>query len=155
VFVGYSATQMFVDRKPKPSRQLPGAPGMAGAGGAIGALSALVGAGGGFVSVPFMVWCNVPIHAAVATSAALGLPIALAGTAGHLLAASSVQGAPAAAFGHIYLPALVLIACASVLFAPLGAWAAHKLDTRQLKRIFAVMLYLLAAYMAWRAVALM
>lgn len=155
VFVGYSATQMFIDRKPKPTRQLPAAPGMAGAGGVIGALSALVGAGGGFVSVPFMVWCNVPIHGAVATSAALGLPIALAGTAGHLLAAPSVQGAPAAAVGHIYLPALVLIACASVLFAPLGAWAAHKLDTRQLKRIFAVMLYLLAAYMAWRAVGLM
>lgn len=154
VFVGYSATQMFVDRKPKPTRQLPGTPGMLGAGGAIGVLSALVGAGGGFISVPFMVWCNVAIHAAVATSAALGFPIALAGTAGHLIAALGVSDAPPGAIGHIYVPALVLIACASVLMAPVGARAAHRLNTRHLKRAFAVMLYGLAAYMAWRAATL-
>jgi uncharacterized membrane protein YfcA len=154
VFVGYSATQMFVDRKPKPARQLPGTAGLMGAGGAIGGLSALVGAGGGFISVPFMVWCNVAMHHAVATSAALGFPIALAGTVGHLLAAPGVSDAPAGAVGHIYLPALVLIASASVVLAPWGARVAHQLNVAQLKRAFAVLLYGLAGYMAWRSLTL-
>ncbi len=73
-FVGFSAVQMLKDKKPKPSRTMPGTAGQVVAGGAIGTLSGLVGAGGGFISVPFMVWCNVAIHNAVATSAALGFP---------------------------------------------------------------------------------
>ena len=82
VFVAFSATQMFLNRKPKPTRQLPKPLGMLGVGGLIGAVSAMVGAGGAFISVPFMTWSNVTIHNAVATSAALGFPIALAGTLG-------------------------------------------------------------------------
>jgi uncharacterized membrane protein YfcA len=78
VFVSFSATQMLLDKKPAPTRQVPGTAGQWAAGGVIGLLSGLVGAGGGFVSVPFMTWCNVVIHQAVATSAALGFPIALA-----------------------------------------------------------------------------
>jgi uncharacterized membrane protein YfcA len=72
LFVGFSATQMFLDRKPKPARTLPGGWGMFGVGSVIGVLSSLVGAGGAFISVPFMTWCNVKIHNAVGTSAALG-----------------------------------------------------------------------------------
>jgi uncharacterized membrane protein YfcA len=153
VFVTYSAVQMFIDKKPKPSRQLPRDAGMFGAGTAIGTLSALVGAGGGFISVPFMTWCNVPIHTAVATSSALGFPIALAGTIGYVYAGWNLQGVPAGSFGYLYLPALVLIASVSVLFAPLGAKAAHSLDVRQLKRVFAVLLFVLAAYMASKGLA--
>ena len=115
VFVSYSALQMFIDQKPKPARQLPQGAGMIGAGTVIGTLSALVGAGGGFISVPFMAWCNVAIHAAVATSAALGFPIALAGTIGYIYAGWNLQGVPVGSFGYLYLPALVLIAVTSVL----------------------------------------
>lgn len=150
VFVTYSAVQMFIDKKPKPSRQLPQGAGMFGSGTVIGTLSSLVGAGGGFISVPFMAWCNVPIHTAVATSAALGFPIALAGTIGYLYAGWNLQGVPDGSFGYLYLPALALIAATSVLFAPFGARAAHKLDVRQLKRAFACLLFVLAAYMASR-----
>ncbi|MDO8720175.1 MAG: sulfite exporter TauE/SafE family protein [Polaromonas sp.] len=153
VFVSYSALQMFIDKKPKPSRQLPQGAGMIGAGTVIGTLSALVGAGGGFISVPFMAWCNVAIHTAVATSAALGFPIALAGTIGYIYAGWNLQGVPVGSFGYLYLPALVLIAVTSVLFAPLGAKAAHKLDVKQLKRVFACLLFLLAAYMASKGLA--
>jgi uncharacterized membrane protein YfcA len=79
-FVGFSATQMLLDRKPQPGRQMPGALGAGAAGAGIGLVAGLVGAGGAFMSVPFMVWCNVAIHNAVATSAALGFPIALSMT---------------------------------------------------------------------------
>lgn len=151
VFVGFSATQMLRGKKPHAQRQLPGAPGMFGAGGGIGALSALVGAGGGFLSVPFMTRCNVPIHHAVATSAALGFPIALAGTIGYVVAGWSLQQMPAGTLGFIYLPALVVISLASVTTAPFGARAAHRLNVQQLRRAFAGLLYALAAYMLYKA----
>jgi uncharacterized membrane protein YfcA len=151
LFVGFSATQMLIDRKPKPSRQLPGTAGMLGAGGVIGLLAALVGAGGAFVSVPFMTWCNVKIHNAVATSAALGFPIAVAGTVGYMVAGWSLRDMPPGTIGYLYLPALVTISIASVLTAPLGARTAHRMDMRQLKRVFAVLLFGLAAYMVYKA----
>jgi len=151
-FVSFSATQMFLDKKPKPTRQLPRSGGMLGAGGVIGTLAALVGAGGGFISVPFMTWCNVSIHHAVATSAALGFPIALAGTVGYIVAGWSLHDMPPGALGFIYLPALLVISLASVTTAPLGARSAHRLDVKQLKRVFAGLLYALAAYMLYKAV---
>ena len=55
------------------------------------------------------------------------------------------------AFGVLYLPALAVIATGSVAVAPWGARAAHALNVRQLKRVFALLLYGLAAYMLWRA----
>lgn len=152
LFIVISAMRMFSKREPEPTRQLPGTAGMLGAGASIGLLAALVGAGGAFVSVPFMTWCNVKIHQAVATSAALGLPIALAGTAGYIWAGWSLAGMPAGTIGFIYVPALVAIAAASVLTAPLGARTAHRLDMRQLRRAFAGLLYALGAYMVYKAV---
>ncbi|MDN4587752.1 hypothetical protein DBA29_04465 [Xenophilus aerolatus] len=150
LFVSFSATQMFLDKKPKPTRQMPGTAGQLGAGGVIGFVSGLVGAGGGFISVPFMTCCNVAIHNAVATSAALGFPIAVANVAGYIAGGFSLQGLPPGAFGYIWLPALVVIAACSVLLAPLGARAAHALPVGKLKRVFASVLYLLAAYMLWK-----
>ena len=152
-FVSFSATQMLLDKKPKPTRTLPGTPGLLGAGGVIGFLSGLVGAGGGFVSVPFMTWCNVVIHNAVATSAALGFPIALANAVGYVFAGQGVQDLPPASVGYIYLPALVVIASVSVLMAPLGVKAAHALPVKSLKRVFASILYVLAAYMLYKGLA--
>jgi uncharacterized protein len=149
-FVGYSALQMLLDRKPAPARQMPGPMGQNGVGTGIGLMSGLVGAGGGFVSVPFMTWCNVPMHQAVATSAALGFPIALANTVGYLLGGWGMQPALPGAMGYLYLPALMIVAIGSVSMAPLGARVAHKLNVKQLKRVFAYLLFGLAAYMLYR-----
>ncbi len=150
LFVGFSATQMFLDKKPAPSRQMPGFGGQLAAGGVIGFLSGLVGAGGGFISVPFMAWCNIAIHNAVATSAALGFPIAVANVAGYVVSGLKVENLPSGAFGYIWVPALVVIAVCSVFTAPLGAKAAHNLPVKKLKRTFASILYLLAAYMFYK-----
>jgi uncharacterized membrane protein YfcA len=141
---------MLLDKKPKPSRQLPGAAGQAGVGSGIGFFSGLVGAGGGFISVPYMSWCNVPMHQAVATSAALGFPIALANTLGYVVGGWQTNLPLAGSFGFLYLPALAVIAVCSVATAPLGARTAHKLNVRQLKRAFAMLLFALAGYMLWR-----
>ncbi len=150
IFVAFSATQMFIDRKPKPSRTLPGRVGTFSMGWVIGMLSALVGAGGAFVSVPFMTWCNVKIHDAVGTSSALGFPIALAGTLGYIWAGQNMPAMPPGSFGYLYLPGLVIISLASVCTAPLGARTAHRMDIRPLKKVFASILYVLAAYFLFR-----
>ena len=149
-FIGFSATQMLLDKKPKPGREMPDTTGQLGVGGAIGLVSGLVGAGGGFISVPFMVACNVPIINAVATSAALGFPIALANATGYAISGYSLQGLPSWSLGYIWLPALAVIATCSVTTAPLGARMAHRLPVATLKRVFAVLLYCLAGYMLWK-----
>jgi uncharacterized protein len=149
VFLVTSATQMLLERKPAATRGLPGAVGTLSVGVVIGAISSLVGAGGAFISVPFMTWCNVKIHNAVATSAALGFPIALAGTIGYWWAGRDLPHMPWTA-GYLYLPALLVISAASMALAPLGARTAHRLDVRPLRRMFAVVLYALAGYMLWK-----
>ncbi len=151
LFVGFSATQMLIGRKPKPQRELPPPAGMFGMGGAIGLASSIVGAGGGFISIPFMVRCNVTIHKAVATSAALGFPIAAAGAVGYVIAGWAEPRLPAGSLGFIYMPALLAIVAGSVLTAPLGARVAHATDTRRLSRIFACLLYALAGYMLYKS----
>ena len=150
VFVIFSATQMLLGKKPAPSRTMPGTGGQLAAGGAIGFMSGLVGAGGAFISVPFMTWCNVAAHQAVATSAALGFPIAFANVAGYIVSGWNVQDLPPGAFGYLYLPALLVIAIASVSMAPLGVRAAHALPVEQLRRVFAGLLYLLSGYMLYQ-----
>ena len=153
VFVAAAATNILIDRKPKPTRELPGTFGLTMVGGGIGLISSMVGAGGAFLTVPFMTACNVPMRNCVATSAALGLPIAVAGTIGFVLAGIGQSGMPPYTMGYVYLPALLVIVAASVISAPFGARAAHRWPVRSLKRAFAFMLYALAAYMlsrAWR-----
>lgn len=150
VFISFSATQMLLNRKPKGTRTLPGTAGQIGAGTGIGFLSGLVGAGGAFVSVPFMTWCNVAIHNAVATSAALGFPIAVSNALGFVISGQGIEGRPPGSLGYVFLPALLVIAVASVLMAPVGVKAAHALPVHSLKRVFSSLLYALAAYMLYK-----
>ncbi len=149
-FLTFSATQMLLDRKPRPSRGLPGWLGQSTAGAGLGLLSGLVGAGGAFASAPYLIWCNVPIHQVVGTASALGFPIALANTAGYLLGSWAMPPPLPGAFGVLYLPALAVIALGSMSAAPWGARTAHALNVSQLKRVFAVLLYGLAGYMLTR-----
>ncbi len=147
VFMSYVALQMLANIKPKPSRQLPGSVGMFGVGSGIGAISALVAIGGGSLSVPFMTWCNVKMHDAIGTSAAIGLPIAVAGTLGYLVGGWGADDLPTGSFGYVYLPALAACMVTSMLTAPFGAKAAHSLPVATLKKIFAGVILLLLAKM--------
>lgn len=141
------ALQLALNLKPSPHRALPGRTGSTLAGGVIGMISALVGVGGGTLTVPFLLWCNVVMQRAVATSAACGLPIALAGAIGFLAAGWGVVGLPRGSSGYLYWPAFVGVVAASVLFAPLGARLAHTLPAARLKRLFSLLLLLLGLRM--------
>ncbi len=149
VFLFYAAIQMWFDFRPAPHRGLPGYPGTTLAGGVIGAVSSWVGIGGGTLSVPFMLWHNVSLHRAIATAAAIGFPIAVAGALGYVVGGWQQRGLPAGSLGFVYLPAFGGIVLGSVLTAPLGARTAHRLPVRPLKRIFALLLIALALRMSW------
>ena len=146
-FLFYAATQMLLNIKPQAHRGLPGNAAMFAVGNVIGMVSSWVGIGGGTLSVPFMLWCNAKMHEAIGTSAAIGFPIALAGTLGYILSGWNATAMPAHSLGYVYLPALVLVALASIVTAPLGARAAHRLPVGTLKKIFAVLLYSLGIKM--------
>ena len=145
------AAQIAFGRPPAPHRRPPGAGRNAGAGGVIGLVSALLGIGGGTLTVPWLVWHNIDIRRAVATSAACGLPIALVGALGFVLAGWQQPGLPAGATGYVYWPAAGLVSVASVASAPLGARLAHRLPRQRLKKVFAVFLVLLGTVMISRA----
>ncbi|MCG2575631.1 sulfite exporter TauE/SafE family protein [Dechloromonas sp. XY25] len=147
IIVYYASLQMMLDFKPKAHRQMPGDVGRFAVGGLIGVVSSLVAAGGGFLSVPFMLFCNVAIHQAVGTSSALGFPIAVAGAIGYIVAGWNDAGLPAHTFGYIYLPAFVGIVVMSITLAPVGAKLAHRLPVKKLKRMFGAFLAFLATKM--------
>lgn len=140
VFALVMAAQMGFGLKPKPSRDIPGSPGLIGAGAGIGWASAIFGIGGGSLSVPFLSWCNVRMQQAVGTSAACGLPIAVAAAITNIYKGWEHPSLPEWSAGFIYLPAFLGIVITSVYFARVGAKLAHKLPADVLKRIFALLL---------------
>lgn len=145
--VFFAATNILVDRKPKPARQLPGTLGSMLVGMVISFSSTLAALGGAFLTIPFALYCNVPMLQAIGTAAIVGFPIALAGGIGFIVSGWAQSGLPPYSLGYVYLPAVLGITLASVLTAPLGAAAAHRLPTRRLKQVFALLLYALAAKM--------
>ena len=150
VFAAWSAMQLVRDRPPRPGRSLPSAAGLFAAGSGIGFAAGLVGAGGAFLSIPYLGWCNVAMRTAVGTSAAIGFPIALSNTVGYVIGGVGLPMTIPGAWGYLFVPAIVALAITSVTFAPLGAKVAHRIDVRRLKRIFAVLQVALAASMIYR-----
>jgi uncharacterized protein len=142
-----ASANMLLDRKPRPSRGIPGTTGMFAAGFLISATSAFAAIGGAFMTVPFMVYCNVPLIQAIGCAAAIGFPIALAGTTGFIASGLAHGGLPSWSVGYVYLPAVAGIVVTSVLLAPVGAAFAYRLKTKTLKRIFAALLFAIATRM--------
>ena len=147
VFMAFVAVQMFIDKKPKPDKAIAGRGELLLAGTGIGAISALVSIGGGSLTVPYLVWRNIEIRKAIGTSAAIGLPIALAGTIGYAINGWANTSPENYTLGFVYLPAVLLISITSVLTAPYGVKMAHRLPVAVLKKVFAVLLVLLSIKM--------
>ena len=148
-FMLFIAVQMIANFRPKPSRNLPGSTGLSAAGLVIGGVASLAAMGGGALTVPYLIWCNVRPHLAIGTSAAVGLPIALGGTLGYVWNGWSHADLPTGSLGFVYLPGLAVILLASTVTAPLGARTAHRLPIEVLKRVFAGLLLVLSAKMLW------
>ena len=150
LFVYFAAAQILLGIKPHPSRQLPGAAGMTFTGTFTGWISTMVSIGGGTIVVPFLVWCNVPLRNAIGTSSAIGFPIAVGGTLGYVLTGLNIPSLPESSLGFAYLPALLWVAFASVITAPLGAKATHRIKIGKLRQMFAILLIALASKLLWK-----
>jgi uncharacterized membrane protein YfcA len=121
---------------------------MFAAGWIIGGVSSLVAIGGGILTVPFLSACNVRLQHAIGTASAIGLPIAIVGTASYI--ASGIvqpQVLPEYSLGYIYLPALTGIAVFSVIAASIGAKVVHITQTKTIRKIFVILLYVLGTKM--------
>lgn len=140
VFAIVMAVQMGFSLQPKASAGVPGAPVLTLAGVLIGWASAIFGIGGGSLTVPFLSWRSVPMQQAVATSAACGLPIAVAGALSFAVVGWHDAHLPDWSLGFVYLPALVGVAITSMFFARIGAQLAHRLSPQLLRRLFALLL---------------
>ncbi|HSN22510.1 MAG TPA: sulfite exporter TauE/SafE family protein [Usitatibacter sp.] len=140
--------QMVLGLKAKATRELPRRGGLAAAGFFVGVISGLFGGGAAAIGVPFLTWCNVSTHRAIGTVAALAFPLAAAGSIGYAAAGWSVAGLPRWSVGFVYLPALVGISASSMLLAPFGARLAHRLPAARLRRIFALVLVVMASKVA-------
>jgi len=154
VFIGYSGLNMLRQAHRPPARiggPLPHARTMFGVGSGIGFIASLIGAGGAFVTVPFLQWRGVKIREAVGSSAALGFSIAVGGLIGYVFAGWHLPAMPPYTLGYIDLPALACCAIASVPMAPFGVRFAHAMKASTLKMIFATLLIGLASSMAWKA----
>ncbi|MCZ4280742.1 sulfite exporter TauE/SafE family protein [Kiloniella laminariae] len=106
----------------------------------IGSFSAIMGIGGGTLSVPVLSSFSFPIHKAVGTASALGLLIAIPGVTGFILIGAGVAERPPLSLGYVSLVGFCLIFPTTVLFAPLGARIAHRLNRLWLRRTFALFL---------------
>jgi uncharacterized protein len=133
------------------AREMPTGLPRAGLGVGTGILSALMGIGGGTFGVTLMTLCGRPVHRAVATASGWGVAIGVPGALAAILAGWGKDGLPPGSLGYVNVPAFVLLSIFTVWLAPVGARLAHKTDAALLKRLFGVMLGLVALRMLWQS----
>ncbi|WP_114700410.1 sulfite exporter TauE/SafE family protein [Psychrobacter proteolyticus] len=131
---------LFSSNKDQMVKPLPPASLQFGAGTGIGLASSIFGIGGGSLTVPFLNWSGLSMRQSVGTSAACGLPIALAGAAGFAWFGQEVVNMPEGTIGFIHVTGFICISVASFAMAKVGAKLAHILPALTLKRLFGVLL---------------
>ncbi len=147
IFMFAVAIQMLSGAKPSPTRTLPGPVPLAATGAGVGGISALVSIGGGSLNVPFLYWHNIPMKDAVGTSAAIGFPIAVAGTIGYIIHGTNNAASPEGVVGFIYIPGVLAISLVSALIAPLGAKLMHRISVERIKKLFSILMIALSVKM--------
>lgn len=118
---------------------------------AIGVISSWLGIGGGSMSVPYFRYLGLPMRKAVATSAVVGVPIALAASITFMAMSPRGVTMPPYSLGFVYLPALLFIILGSAFGAPVGVLIAQRLPQLILQRSFAGMLLVFAGILAAKA----
>ncbi len=130
--------------------ELPSKPKQLAAGGVIGVASAIFGIGGGSLTVPYLTRYNVVMQKAVGTSAACGLPIAIAGALGYMVFGAQAQINVPNTIGFVHIYAFLGISVMSFFTAKVGAKVAHILSPQLLKRCFALLLTVVGFYFLYK-----
>ena len=129
---------------------LPSTPKQLAAGAGIGIASAIFGIGGGSITVPYLTRYGVVMQKAVGTSAACGLPIAIAGALGFMIFGSQQDVDVPNTIGFVHIYAFLGIGSMSFFTAKLGAKVAHMLSPELLKKCFAVLLFVVACFFLYK-----
>ena len=129
-------------------KDVPGGAAQPIVGGSVGVLSALIGIGGGSLTVPLMSMCGLSIHRAIGTASGFGLAIALPATVGYIISGWSVALRAPFSLGYVNIPAFIFVTLAAFLFIPMGAKLAARLPQAKLKRVFGLLLLVVALNMA-------
>jgi uncharacterized membrane protein YfcA len=149
-FLLFVSFVMLTSWKPSAHRTFPGPLLSAGFGTVGGVVSGIAGIGGGNIVVPTLLYFNVPVHRATATSSTLGVPIASAGALGYIVTGWG-EDLGDGMLGYVYLPSFLAIVAATVITAPLGVWVAHRVAPLPLRRAFGMLLVLVSARMLYSA----
>lgn len=149
VFMFYSSIQMFIGKKPKPENKIFSNKTHFLSGGIIGALSSLVSIGGGILSVPYLLIQNIEIKRAIATSSAIGFPIAFSGTIGYIINGWENTSMDTLTLGFVNLAAFACVAVASFLTAPIGVMLVHKINLNLMKKLFSLIPFILSIKMIY------
>lgn len=112
-----------------------------------GGLSAMIGIGGGALLVPLLTFFSVDMKKAIGCASACGIVIALFGSIGYISSGIDQFSLADGFAGFVYLPALFGIVCTSWFTAPLGAKATQVLPVSTIKKIFSVLLLVMAGNM--------
>lgn len=152
VFAVWMAYKMFKGAHAvvDPNRHLPSAALQLAAGGGIGVASAIFGIGGGSLTVPYLNRHGVVMQKAVATSAACGLPIAVAGALGFMWFGAKEQIDVPNTIGYVHIYAFFGISVMSFITAKFGAKVAHRLSPAMLKKCFAGLLVVVGCYFIYK-----
>ena len=135
-----SALNMLLGKKDSMFKSLPGTAGQGVMATCVGFFSSMVGIGGGTLTVPMLTFCHYPAHRAVGTAAAVGLIISLPAALTMLIFGQSPEDSPYGTVGLVNLIGAACIIPLTVLFAPVGAGLAQRLDAAKLKKVFAIVL---------------
>lgn len=152
VFAVWMAYKMFsgANALVDPNRHLPSASLQFAAGGGIGVASAIFGIGGGSLTVPFLNRHGVIMQKSVATSAACGLPIAVAGALGFMWFGAKEKIDVPNTIGYVHIYAFLGISVMSFITAKFGAKVAHRLSAAMLKKCFAALLVVVGCYFIYK-----
>ena len=133
-------------KTPSPSREKPHNTLYSWIGMGIGTVASMLGIGGGVFMVPLLISYRFSEQKAIGTSAATGLMITSMAALSYLYFGMDVITVPMS-LGYIYLPAFALVSVGTVIFAPIGAKMAHKMDGAKLRKIFAGTLIIVGVLM--------
>jgi uncharacterized membrane protein YfcA len=132
------------------NKLLPSTPKQLAAGAGIGVASAIFGIGGGSLTVPYLTRYGVVMQKAVGTSAACGLPIAIAGALGFMIFGMQAQVDVPNTIGFVHIYAFLGIGSMSFFTAKLGAKVAHILSPQLLKKCFALLLTVVGCFFLYK-----
>ncbi len=145
VFALIVGLQLLLGTARAGNKPMPGRGPAASIGLVIGSISGMLGIGGGSMTVPWFLWHRHTVQNAIATAAACGYPIAVAGTLGFIFLGDN--NTVVTNLGYVHLPALAGVALFSVVGAPLGVIAIHGSSPLMARRFFAIFLLAVATKM--------